>query len=327
LRYNYDDLWQTNTLLANKGMQVLMLASDFMNQDGMIPLYWCPMEMRFILNSPSVFLTTLGAGYAVAGDGTIAANAAYTDPAQLVTDYQIKITYNACVYSLDEDSVSSIESMIMSSGLKFDFERCLVQASTILSTESERTITINASRINSLNRILVTFIPQSALNNHLEDKYLFGACESGLVRTAATYNGLTQYQFAIGDNVYPLQSVEISPYNFLQSYMITKEVITDGVNSIGLTADSHSKQTYEGLTMHSQYGASFGRFWGRLENYFTIGYNFRKSSSLQQGLSLAVSPLSINLRFNNPPENHVAVVMLFHSAELNVSDGAVTVNT
>lgn len=336
IRYNWDDLAQTNNLLANQASQVLMLPSDFLNQEGMLSLYWCPIELRLLLNAPEVFLTQLGGTYTAVG--TIATDT-WADPAKLITDYSIKVVFNACVYSLDEGSVSQVESLIMSSGLKIDFERCAVTSYTIQPSETERTLSINAPRINSLNRLLVTFVPQSAINAFLEDKYLFGACEKALTNAAGTlhtdlraYNGLSQWQVAIGDQVYPLQAVDVAPYQFLQSYLVTKEIISDGATSIGLISDSHSKHLYEGISMLNRYDvAQTGQFCGRLENFFCVGYDFRKSSSLMQGASLAVSPLNLTLRFfssgGSMDEAHIAVVMLFHSAELSISESTVVVST
>ena len=336
LRCNWDDLIQTNSLLANQASQVLMLPSDFLNQEGLLSLYWCPIELRLLLNAPEVFLTQLGGTYVA---GASMALDTFTDPAKLITDYSVKIIFNACVYSLDEGSVSQVESMIMSSGLKIDFERCAATSYTIQPSETERTLSINAPRINSLNRLVVAFIPQSSINAYLEDKYLFGACEKALTDATGSlhtdvrqYNGLSQWQVAIGDQVYPLQAVDVAPYQFLQSYLVSKEIISDGATSIGLIADSHGKQLYEGISMLNRYDLpQTGQFCGRLENFFCVGYDFRKSSSLMQGASLAVSPLNLTLRFfssgGSMDEAHIAVVMLFHSAELSISESSVVVST
>ena len=135
----------------------------------------------------------------------------------------------------------------------------------------------------------------------------------------------------VGDQTYPNQAIKINNNNYLKSLLFSKRVHTNG-ESVLLTADSFDLQSYCSKKMNQSESAEAiviqdSSYAPGLNSQFFLGCDFRRNSSIQSGVNLTMSNLSLNLSFeNNRTEALVCVVALVYDAELHISKDSVYVS-
>ena len=323
LRFDPSDVYNCTRALTENQNMVMLLGSSLLSQEGLIPMSYLPLNLKLQLNDVSVWLTELGGTY-VAGPP-----ATWTPVARKVYGYNYTISYVATCYMLDEESTSEVESAIMNDSFVIDFERISINSSNIQTNENTKSINFSGLKMNSANRMLVNFVRSSALNNIKEFKYAFS--DGNEFNQGATKKGLSEYYIMVGDQVFPNQAIKITNNNYLESLLFSKRVHTNGENVV-LTADSYDLQSYCSKRLNQSESAEAiviqdSAYAPGLNSQFFIGCDFRRNSSIQSGVNLTMSNLSLNLSFeNNRSEALVAVVALVYDSELHISKDSVYIS-
>ena len=329
LRFDPADVYNCTRALTEGHNMVMLLGSSLLNSDGLIPMAYLPLNLKIQLNDPSVFITELGGTYTAAVVGPPAVPASWVPTGRRIYGYNYTISYVATMYMLDEETTSSVEASIMNDDFVLDYEKISINSSNIQTNENTKSINFSGLKMNSANRMLVNFVRSSALNNIKECKYLFS--DGNEFNQGATRRGLSEWYVMIGDQCFPNQAIKISNNNYLESLLFSKRVHTNG-ESILLSPDSYDIQSYCSKKVNQSESAEAiviqdSSYSPALNSQFYLGCDLRRNSSIQSGVNLTMSNLSLNLSFeNNRTEALVAVVALIYDAELHISKDSVYVS-
>lgn len=325
----------TRAHIDGKKTGTLFLPDDLFNGDSLIPIHYIPLKLHLALNEATkVFCIPTGSTQVA------------------IADYAVSITYVATTYTMDDTVRASMEASIRGAGLLIDYERVNQYQTEIQAASTDFTFSINVPNVRSLNKIMLCMVPHAALNDQKRWRYGFGDGSRAL-DIASTATTLTEFQVQLGDLTFPSgQPLTCKPNAYNEIGMHAVQLGQDGESMAFLDRD-HS-QNFQGNFMNDNMyyattgadaggvagAASFaagdkgpkyyiadGVYRGGLASQFVWGFDLRRSSKLQSGLSCTSGPIGINLKFNAVSDKQALFVFLFYSSYLKLSNDGMSVFT
>ena len=330
--FKRDEVKSTMQSLIDSKHGTLFIPDDLFNGDSLIPIHYIPLKLHLALNEPNkVFCIPAG---------TVAGMQA------AMTDYSVSITYVCTTYQMDDSVRASLEASIRGAGLLIDYERVNQYQTEITAGSTDFTFSINVPNVRSLNKIMVCMIPHAALNDQKRYRYGFGDGSRALT-TATTATTLTEFQVQLGDLTFPSgQPLACKPNRYNELGMHAVQLAQDG-ESMSLLDKDHF-QNFQGNFINNNFYYSLvgtgalslvaadigpkwqvadGQYYGGLASQFVWGFDLRRSSKLQSGLSCTSGPIGLNMKFNGLADKQALFVFLFYSSYLKLFNDGMSVFT
>jgi hypothetical protein len=215
----------------------------------------------------------------------------------LATGYKLlNICYHGSCHEYSDLQLSPLHDIVGTSGYVMDYIRCKgVKLSPYVSS-STASYQITDASIHNLESMLVCMVPHAYGTSRTRDKFRLGEGSSYGIVTEANRTGFKDLDVIIGDTHYPSEIVDWSSRSLQYWLDITKDVYVDGTD-IQFADTLMTPHFWAGLsdTNHT--------FVGHGASFFHVGLDFKSSTALRSGVSLATTPMIINLTFKGTPES------------------------